>query len=92
MKKYLVSVFVIGVAVALISWGTVGHKTIASVAESHLTPKAKAGIKALIGDTSIVDIAAWADQARSTSEYKYTGPWHYLEFTLGLNYPIFKIR
>jgi len=89
MKKYLLSAFIICVSIGLISWGAVGHKTIATIAETHLTSKAKEGIKNLIGDTTIADIASWADQVRPTPAYKYTAPWHYLEFTLGMNYADF---
>jgi hypothetical protein len=90
MKKNLFIGLFIAISAALISWGGVGHKTIGTIAENHLTPAAKAGIRNLIGDTAIADIASWADQARSTPAYKYTGPWHYLEFTLGMNYQDFK--
>src|ERR1700761_9537183 len=89
MKRTSLLCFAIALAVILVSWGGVGHKTVATIAENHLTPQARAGIKNLIGDTSIADIASWADQVRPTPAYKYTAPWHYLEFTLGMNYADF---
>jgi len=89
MKKYLLLSLSGCVCLVLISWGFVGHKTITTIAENHLTPRAKSAIKDLLGDQSIVDVASWADNVRSQPEYQYTGPWHYLEFTLGMNYDDF---
>jgi hypothetical protein len=45
MKKIISFCFAGLLVVVLASWGFVGHRTIATIAENHLTPKAKAGIK-----------------------------------------------
>jgi hypothetical protein len=43
-----------------------------------------------LADTSIADIASWADEVRSKDpHFKYASPWHYLEFTMGMNYADF---
>lgn len=76
-------------AVVLISWGGVGHKTVATIAENHLTQQAKNAIKTLLGDQSIADIASWADEVRNRPEYKQTGPWHYVDLELGMNHEQF---
>ena len=89
MKKYLLLGLSGCLCLVFISWGFVGHKTITTIAENHLTSKAKSAIKDLLGDQSIVDVASWADNVRSQPEYQYTGPWHYMEFTLGMNYDDF---
>jgi len=89
MNYYLRICAGVSLILILASWGTVGHRTIANIAQNHLTPKAKECIRNLIGDTTIVEIASWADQVRPTPAYKYTAPWHYLEFTLGMNYADF---
>jgi hypothetical protein len=89
MKKNVLTGILAIATLALISWGAVGHKTIATIAENHLTPNAKGAVQALLGSESLADVASWADQVRSTPEYKYTSPWHYLEFTLGMNYEDF---
>jgi hypothetical protein len=85
MKKSLSLPLLTGLAFALISWGSVGHKTIATIAENHLTPNAKGAIKALLGNESIADVSSWADQVRNQPEYKQTGPWHYVNVPLGMN-------
>ena len=62
-KHFAISVFS-SVSLMLISWGFLGHKTVAIVAENHLTPKAKAAVRALLGDTTMADVASWADEIR----------------------------
>jgi hypothetical protein len=89
MKKRILSFLAIGIVLVLVSWGGVGHKTVATIAENHLTPEAKSSIKALLGDQSIADIASWADEVRNTPEYKSTGPEHYVDLPLGYTYEQF---
>jgi hypothetical protein len=59
MKKYIS--FVLIFALICISWGGTGHKTVAKIAENHLTPNAKADVQALLGTESMADVASWAD-------------------------------
>jgi len=89
MKKLLSLATILLISIALISWGYVGHKTIATIAENHLTPEAKAGIKELLGDQSIADIASWADEVRDKPEYKSTFQLHFINAPLGLSYEQF---
>lgn len=90
MKKYgILSVLCI-VSIILISWGFKGHKTVASIADRHLTPEAKAVVKELLGNESIQDVSTWADEARNQPEYKTTGNWHFINLPLGLSKSEFK--
>jgi hypothetical protein len=88
MKKVYVAIAVI----LLISWGAVGHRTVGSIAEKHLTPKALAGVKDLLGGQDLAGVANWADSVRSLPAYKQTGPWHYINLPMGLTYDAFKNR
>jgi hypothetical protein len=88
-KRYLL--FLSGL-VLFIFWGAVGHRTVGSIAQKHLTPKALAGVRDLLGGQSLADVANWADSVRSLPAYKQTGPWHYINLPLGLNYDAFKSR
>jgi hypothetical protein len=90
MKKLLSISLVSVLAVTLISWGWAGHKTVATIAYNHLTPKSKDVVKALLGDTSLADVASWADEILSQPAYKSTAPEHYLNLPLGLNYASFE--
>jgi S1/P1 Nuclease len=88
-KRYL---FFGSALVLLLSWGAVGHRTVGSIAQKHLTPKALAGVRDLLGGQSLADVANWADSVRSLPAYKQTGPWHYINLPLGLDYDAFKGR
>jgi len=89
MKKYTRFALSVLLLLILVSWGSVGHKTVATIAENHLTPIAKSSVKALLGNQSITDIASWADEVRNTPQYKQTGPWHYADLPLGYTYDQF---
>ncbi|MVN22977.1 S1/P1 nuclease [Mucilaginibacter arboris] len=88
-KNFLV--FLIGAfALALVSWGYVGHQTVARIAENHLSPQAKVAVKSLLGSEAITDVASWADEVRNDPAYKNTAPWHFLNLPLGLDYAAFE--
>jgi hypothetical protein len=67
------------------AWWEDGHNIVAGIAESHLSQKARAGIKQLIGDRSIADgrIAVWADFIKGNRAFKTVYPnndkWHYVD-------------
>jgi hypothetical protein len=90
MKRYGVYIILVAVAAVLISWGVVGHKTVATIAENHLTPRSQRVVKYLLGDTSLSDISSWADKILREPAYKNTAPQHYLNLPLGLSYAEFQ--
>lgn len=74
IKKNFLFCVVTLFALALVSWGYVGHQTVARIAENHLSPQAKAAVKSLLGSEAITDVASWADEVRNDPEYKSTAP------------------
>jgi hypothetical protein len=90
MKKKLL--FIVVVAVCLLSWGVTGHRTVGKIAEKHLTPAAKAAVEQLLGKETLADVSTWADEVRGQDEYKQTGSWHYINLPMGLSYPEFQKR
>jgi hypothetical protein len=88
-KPYLLFVLVV---ILFLSWGVTGHRTVGKIAEAHLTPKALAGVRDLLGSESLADVSTWADEVRPKPEYKETAPWHYINLPLGLTYDEFKSR
>jgi nuclease S1 len=60
------------------AWGARGHRVAARVAETRLTPDARAGVRALLneGDT-LADIADWADR-EGHGVVPASAPWHYV--------------
>lgn len=80
-KLFVVSFF----AVLLISWGSVGHRTIGLIAERHLTNNARVQIQDLLGSSSLSEVSNWADEVRRDPEYRNTAPWHYINLPEGLS-------
>jgi hypothetical protein len=64
-----------GLSAVASAWNDVGHRTIAAIANDHLTPAVRAEVERLLAGTSIQDGAVWADDVRR--DRPNTGPWHY---------------
>lgn len=88
--KYIFLGLAFVLSLSLISWGVTGHRSIAKIAENHLSPKAKVAVYQLLGSEDMPIVSTYADEIRYDNAYKYTGPWHYLNLPLGLNYDQFK--
>lgn len=58
------------------SWGQKGHDITCSIAEQHLTKKAKKQISEIFDGKSIVYWSSWMDNASHTPQYKHTSTWH----------------
>lgn len=90
MKKLIVAFFALVIIVVLVSWGGVGHRTVADIAYNHLTPAARAAVADLLGKESLADVASWADELRNDPNYRNTGPEHYINVELGLSHADFQ--
>lgn len=72
-----------------LAWGEYGHRTIASIAWAHLTPKARAEVARLLRQErlaetptcplrTIEDASYWPDCIRGLGDrFSYSFPWHY---------------
>jgi len=89
MKKIFLSILTIAVVLFLVSWGFKGHQAVATIAENHLTPQAKAAVKELLGTQSLSDVATWADEVRNEPAFKSTAGWHFVDLPLGLSFEEF---
>ena len=69
------------------AWGTLGHRISGQIAESYLTPKARAAVKAILGNESIAMASNWADFIKSDPAYAYLSSWHYIDFSKPYTYP-----
>lgn len=90
MKKNFLICLITATTLVLISWGYVGHQTVARIAENHLTPQAKAAVRSLLDKEAITEVASWADEVRNQPEYKSTASWHFLNLPLGLDRAAFE--
>ncbi len=58
------------------AWGRSGHDAVASIADRHLTKKARKEVERLLGGKSIIYYTKWADEVRKTPEFLYSDHWH----------------
>jgi len=71
----------VGCAAPCFGWGEEGHRLVVRIAESLMTPAAKAQVAAtLMPGESLEDLASWADEVRRTR--KDTEEWHYVDVPL----------
>lgn len=90
MKRFCSVFFLVCFAYVFLSWGSLGHRAVGLIAQRHLSDKAKAGVTALLGSTTLADVSTWADEVRGQEEYKSTGPWHYINLPVGLSREAFE--
>jgi hypothetical protein len=63
------------------AWGPVGHSLVARIAESQLTPAARARVVEILGPgRSMASVASWADEVRNTR--RETAPWHFVDIPI----------
>jgi hypothetical protein len=86
-KKILLGIAIIYLPVQTMAWGTNGHRISGQIADSYLTPKARAAIKAILGNESIAMTSNWADFIKSDPQYKYLYEWHFVDFDKEYSYP-----
>lgn len=75
MKKITLYIFMVALATQAMAFTTFGHQTIASIANKHLTEKAQADVKAILG-TGMVEESDWLNTLRTKPETAYTKEWH----------------
>jgi hypothetical protein len=74
---------------AAFAWSANGHKTVALIAQSRLSPAAKAAVASLLGSATMDGVAPCADDVRGKTGYDCDGismnddpqsqPWHFVD-------------
>lgn len=78
------AVCVVTVALAIFpssanAWGGEGHRLVAMVADRHLSPAARAGVRRdLSGSMTLVDASTWMDDIRGEREGRSMSNWHFM--------------
>lgn len=67
------------------AWGMLGHRIVGQIAESHLSKKAKKGIKGVLGYESLAMASNWGDFIKSDPSYNYLYNWHFVNLPAGLD-------
>jgi hypothetical protein len=59
------------------AWGPKGHAIVADLAQSRLTPSARANLQLLLGNDTLASISTWADQVRKERDESFG--WHFVD-------------
>jgi hypothetical protein len=90
MRKRLFQIFLVALffyfPLKAMCWGQLGHRIVAEIADSYLTPKTKFEIKKILSNESIAMASNWADFIKSDTSFKYLDTWHYINFEKNLSY------
>lgn len=78
---------IVFIANNIYSWGDVGHKTIAYIAEINLSKKTLRKIHALFShEDDFISVSTWADDIKKARSE--TQPWHYIDIPIRENIKI----
>jgi len=76
-------IILIATASMLFGWGQTGHRVIGTIAEEHLTRKARKEITKLLGHTNLALVSNWADEIKSDPAWDHSHHWHYCTIPAG---------
>lgn len=68
------------------AWGATGHRVVGTIAEDHLSAKARKAVHRILGEESMAIAATWMDEVRSDHTYDYTRDWHWVTIPDGSTY------
>ncbi|MFC4212349.1 S1/P1 nuclease [Pedobacter lithocola] len=92
LKKIIIPVLCLSFAILFMSWGVVGHRAIGKIAQNHLSKRASAAVKDLLGSENLAMVSTYPDEIRSYKQFAYTAPWHYVNLPEGLSYEDFTMQ
>jgi hypothetical protein len=87
LKKLAIVITILYAPLQSMAWGAEGHRICGQIADSYLTPKARAAIRAILGNESIALASNWADFIKSDPAFSYLSSWHYIDFDKAYTYP-----
>lgn len=85
LKNSLLFAFLFVLPFTSLAWGKLGHRIVGEIADRHLSAKARAEVKRILGTESLAISTNWADFIKSDSTYDYLNNWHYINFKGGLS-------
>jgi hypothetical protein len=86
LKKLALGLVIIYAPLQSMAWGTNGHRISGQIAEDHLTPKSRAAVLAILGE-SVAMASNWADFIKSDPSYSYLYNWHFVDLDRPYSYP-----
>lgn len=72
-----------------LAWGKTGHRVVGQIADAHLSSKARAAVKRILGTETMAEASNWPDFMKSDPSpfwQKTASPWHYVTIPTGETY------
>ena len=83
-RKMILCCLIVNLPALAFSWGMQGHRIVGQIAERYLSPKAKASVRRILGDSSMAIWSNWGDFIKSDHAYDSIEKWHYVDLDSGL--------
>lgn len=77
-KIFVTTILTMSSIVVTFAYGRLGHRTIADVAQKHLSGRAKRVVNHLLETENLVLVSNYADEIKSEKSFSYSFSWHYL--------------
>lgn len=64
-----------------LAWGKEGHRVVAAIADNYLGPRARGGVRKILGTETLAEASNWPDFMRADPDefwQKTASPWHYV--------------
>jgi hypothetical protein len=84
LKKFCLLALFSSLPFGVFAWGVVGHRAIGTIANRHLSGKARKAVAQLLGPETLALVSTYPDEIRSDPEFAHTSPWHYVNTAVGL--------
>lgn len=78
-RIYFFTVMLLVLCQPAYSWGVLGHRIVAEIAQAHLSKKAKKELKKMIGSETLAWWSNWPDFIKSDTTWNHASPWHYVD-------------
>lgn len=72
-----------------LAWGKTGHRVVGQIADAHLSSKARAAVKRILGTETMAEASNWPDFMKSDPSpfwQKTASAWHYVTIPAGKTY------
>jgi len=95
MRKFINKISLLSlifISMQVFAWGLTGHRTIAEIAERHLSGKTKKELRKIFGNEKLAYWANWPDFIKSdtTGVWSHTHVWHYINIDPQPDFETFK--
>ncbi|MCC6841306.1 MAG: S1/P1 nuclease [Flavobacteriales bacterium] len=67
-------------------WGRTGHRAVGSIAQQHLSKKARKAVQRILGGESLALASTWMDEIKSDPAYDHMRDWHWVTIPDGSTY------